>query len=346
MLNNSIMLKEIYDQEYLVKVTHDTNKELIKEVANKIMDFKPVNVLLVARGTSYHAGEYLKQKIELHLGIPVSVASLSTFTIYDQNLKLDNTLVIGISQSGGGRDIHKALEKAKEAGALVVTITNNKESIVAKTSDYNLDTNLGKCEAYAATKSYLSTMYLIDLLMYHLTNDDKLNIEVDKVINHIKEGLSFSDEINLLVKDLENISGVFIMGRGLDVTLGLELALKMKETSKIHTSAYSIGEFYHGPLVMNMDNVANIVFSTSDITKDDAKEMIKVFNDFNAYSLAITNNKEVADLATKSVHFKCNNPLYAKYIAIVILQLYTNYLAVLKGFDTDKEEKFKLVDTF
>ena len=160
-MNKTIMLEEIKSQPEKLKQCYEKNKDIIPLIAKTIKAYEPNNIILVGRGTSLHSAYYAKYLFEIYYEIPVSIASPSVFTVYNRNLKMDKTLVIAISQSGKGKDIFEVVKKANEKGALTLSITNNEKSIVAIESKYDLYNNVDEAVAYAATKTYTSTIYLL-----------------------------------------------------------------------------------------------------------------------------------------------------------------------------------------
>ena len=134
-MNDTVMLKEIHETLERIPECSKYNEENLKEITEAIKNFKPDNIVIVARGTSLHSAMYAKYLLEIYYKIPVSLAAKSVFTVYDTDMNLSKSLVIAISQSGKGKDITKAIEKAYKSGALTIGITNELESIIKSSHD-------------------------------------------------------------------------------------------------------------------------------------------------------------------------------------------------------------------
>ena len=319
----TIMLKEIKSEPELMKRCFETNKELIKEISQAINNFKPTNILIAARGTSLHSGMLAKYLFQLYYHLPVSIATPSVFTVYDGEVDLSKTLVIAISQSGKGKDIWKVVEKANKCNAFTLGITNTKGSIIANECKYNLWNDVDEAVSYAATKTYTSSLYLLISLIYELTGNDNLKLEDEKVINALNEGLSHYEEIKQLVPVLKDAENTLVMARGKDLSLAMELALKIKETSHYPVHAYPCSEFYHGPIVMVSEKTPTILFGIDKVTNDNIVKMIKDLKYLNAKTIAFTNNKEIKNEADYALYYDVEDK-YAIFTSAIMLQLFTN----------------------
>ena len=333
-MKETIMLNEIKAQPELIKRCMNTNRELIKEIGQKIKEFKPNNILIAARGTSLHSGMLAKYLFQLYYHLPVSIATPSVFTVYDGEVDLSKTLVIAISQSGKGKDIWKVVEKANKCNAFTLGITNTKGSIIANECKYNLWNDVDEAVSYAATKTYTSSLYLLISLIYELTGNDDLKLEDDKVINALNEGLNHYEEIKQLVPVLKDAENTLVMARGKDLSLAMELALKIKETSHYPVHAYPCSEFYHGPIVMVSDKTPTILFGIDKVTNDNIVKMIKDLKYLNAKTIAFTNNEEIKNEADYALYYDVEDK-YAIFTSAIMLQLFTNELSVLRGNNPD-----------
>lgn len=343
-MKETIMLSEIKAQPELIKRCMNTNRELIKEIGQKIKEFKPNNILIAARGTSLHSGMLAKYLFQLYYHLPVSIATPSVFTVYDGEVDLSKTLVIAISQSGKGKDICKVVEKANKCNAFTLGITNTKGSIIANECKYNLWNDVNEAVSYAATKTYTSSLYLLIALIYELTGSDDLKLEDDKVINALNEGLSHYEEIKKLVPVLKNAENTLVMARGKDLSLAMELALKIKETSHYPVHAYPCSEFYHGPIVMVSEKTPTILFGIDKVTNDNIVKMIKDLKYLKAKTIAFTNNEEIKNEADYALYYDVEDK-YAIFTSAIMLQLFTNELSVLRGNNPDFHKVLEHIET-
>ena len=343
-MKETVMLSEIKAQPELIKRCMNTNRELIKEIGQKIKEFKPTNILIAARGTSLHSGMLAKYLFQLYYHLPVSIATPSVFTVYDGEVDLSKTLVIAISQSGKGKDICKVVEKANKCNAFTLGITNTKGSIIANECKYNLWNDVDEAVSYAATKTYTSSLYLLISLIYELTGNDDLKLEDEKVINALNEGLSHYEEIKQLAPVLKDAENTLVMARGKDLSLAMELALKIKETSHYPVHAYPCSEFYHGPIVMVSEKTPTILFGIDKVTNDNIVKMIKDLKYLNAKTIAFTNNKEIKNEADYALYYDVEDK-YAIFTSAIMLQLFTNELSVLRGNNPDFHKVLEHIET-
>ena len=343
-MKETVMLSEIKAQPELIKRCMNTNRELIKEIGQKIKEFKPTNILIAARGTSLHSGMLSKYLFQLYYHLPVSIATPSVFTVYDGEVDLSKTLVIAISQSGKGKDICKVVEKANKCNAFTLGITNTKGSIIANECKYNLWNDVDEAVSYAATKTYTSSLYLLISLIYELTGNDDLKLEDEKVINALNEGLSHYEEIKQLVPVLKDAENTLVMARGKDLSLAMELALKIKETSHYPVHAYPCSEFYHGPIVMVSEKTPTILFGIDKVTNDNIVKMIKDLKYLNAKTIAFTNNQEIKNEADYALYYDVEDK-YAIFTSAIMLQLFTNELSVLRGNNPDFHKVLEHIET-
>ena len=203
------------------------------------------NVILVARGTSSHAAIFLKALIETELGLPVGIAAPSAVSINNAKLKFPNTLVIGLSQSGQSPDLLSYLEAAKSGGALVITMTNDGDSPMAKLADIHIDLLAGKERALAATKSYSAQLFAGVKLIRSWQG--KVNDFVE-VTDRLSELLSDNQITDELITKIANYKNLVFIGRGYGYANSREGALKIQETCYRFVQGYSAADYVHGPM--------------------------------------------------------------------------------------------------
>jgi len=345
-MNDTIMFKEIMEQVNNIEDCHNYNVENIDVVAKAIKEFSPQNIVIVGRGTSIHAGIYARYLLELYYHVPVSIASQSVFTVYNSYTDMSKSLVIGISQSGAGIDTLAVLKKARELGALTVSIVNNLESDIAKAADYILYCNAGLAKALPATKTFTTTLYLINSLVYALTFNDKIKVEKDNIKKSIEKGIEYQKILKDKVNLFKEAKSLFVLGRGLTLPLAMETALKVKETSHIHVSSYPIAEFYHGPIAMINKEIPAIVLGMEKEFEVDIKNILERLKIREIPTLLITNNKFLTNEIENVIYIPEENTTSAFFTAIVVIQLLACELALLKGFNPDSDKELLNIKTF
>jgi len=224
----------------------------VAEIAARIARFDPGCVVIAARGTSDHAALYLKYLAEITLGLPVGLASLSTFTVYDARPRLERTLWVAISQSGGSPDLVESTRIAGECGALTVAVTNTESSPLAEAAALHLDVLAGPETAVAATKTYTSELFALWLLVDAWRGGsagDASRRDAARIPDLAQAALAAAgvDEVAALFADADTLVST---GRGYAYPTARETALKLMETTYVAAQAFSAADLLHGPFAM------------------------------------------------------------------------------------------------
>ncbi len=345
------MLKEIYEQPDSIRNT------VTPRVSNGLPDFITdgiddevfaccKRVVVVACGTAMHAGMVGKHVIEDVLRIPVQVEIASEFR-YKNPIIDSETLTIVLSQSGETIDTLEALKLAKGRGSKVISIVNVKGSTIARESDYVLYTHAGPEIAVASTKAYtvqVSAMYLIACkmgLVKGLIDEDYAKKFMTKLLNApniIEETLDNANNIKRIANHIKLSPDAFYIGRGLDYTMSLEAALKLKEISYIHAEAYAAGELKHGTIALISENVPVIALATQEDVYEKVISNIREVKARGAYVVLVSMDDEINDPAICDKHIKIPklDKEFTTFATAVILQLIAYYTSEAKGLDVDK----------
>ena len=345
------MLKEIYEQPDSLRNT------ITPRVVDGLPDFTEdgiddevfkncTNITVVACGTAMHAGIVGKAMIEAELKIPVNVEIASEFR-YKEPLIDDKTLVIVTSQSGETIDTLEALRLAKRCGSKVLSVVNVKGSTIARESDYVLYTHAGPEIAVASTKAYsvqMAAMYLIGCrigLVKGIYTEEKARqfiASLLSVIPVIEETLKQADRVKEVANYIKMAPDAFFIGRGIDYTLSLEGALKLKEISYVHAEAYAAGELKHGTIALITENVPVIALATQEAVYGKTISNIREVKARGAYVILISMDDKVNDKTVCDKHIKIpkQDNLFSVFATAVILQLIAYYTSDAKGLDVDK----------
>lgn len=345
------MLKEIYEQPDSLRNT------ITPRVVDGLPDFAEdgiddevfkncTNITVVACGTAMHAGIVGKAMIEAELKIPVNVEIASEFR-YKEPLIDDKTLVIVTSQSGETIDTLEALRLAKRCGSKVLSVVNVKGSTIARESDYVLYTHAGPEIAVASTKAYsvqMAAMYLIGCrigLVKGIYTEEKARqfiASLLSVIPVIEETLKQADRVKEVANYIKMAPDAFFIGRGIDYTLSLEGALKLKEISYVHAEAYAAGELKHGTIALITENVPVIALATQEAVYGKMISNIREVKARGAYVILISMDDKVDDKTVCDKHIKIpkQDNLFSVFATAVILQLIAYYTSDAKGLDVDK----------
>ncbi|WP_289003188.1 glutamine--fructose-6-phosphate transaminase (isomerizing) [uncultured Methanosphaera sp.] len=327
------MIKEIYEEPQVIKDTL-SEAEKIKEIVSKFKNFN--RICFVACGTSYHAsliGEYL---IESQIEIPTEVILASEFEYFQKTLD-KHTLVIFITQSGETADTIKALKIAKKKSE-TLAIVNVVGSSITREADHVIYTRAGPEISVAATKTYISQLICIYLLVAYLGENEKLLDNLYKISRLSEKILSREEQIREIAKKYKFARDFFYIGRGFNYPTALEGALKLKEITYIHGEGYPAGELKHGPLALIEDNIPVVGILPP------GPSYRKTYNNLQEIKargadmiiLGANNDTHLDDIEDKLLFDPEIDEVLSPLLYIIDLQLLAYYISIEKGIDPDK----------
>lgn len=340
----TLMWSEIKEEPQVVENCLNRNMDILSKIVDNIRKSDIDRVMIAARGTSDHAAVYAKYIIEITLGIPVALAAPSVFTVYHRNLKLDRTLVIGISQSGKAADVLEVIKAANLAGALTVSITNFSDSPLALEAKYHLDCSAGLEKSVAATKTFLAQLTLLASLTAIWAKDDALLDKIKKIPLGITNIIENSAYISEKVQRYRYMEECFVLARGVNYPIALETALKIQETCYVRAKAYATSDFYHGPYAMIEKDMPVFVIAPAGPSLGDIKEMITRLKGSGAELIIISDDREMLGLGDCSFSIPAtNNDLLSPFYNVVIAQIFACNLSLAKGLNPDSPRELKKV---
>jgi len=344
------MLKEIHEQPAALR---ETMRGTIKEGLVDLSDFGIDDIFdgvqkiyIVACGTAYHAGLVGRTIIEKMALIPVETDIASEFR-YRDVLWHPRSVMIVISQSGETADTLAVLREAKRYGVKVLAVTNVVGSSVAREADRVIYTHAGPEIAVASTKAYSTQLLVMYLLGLHLarirrTRPEARLAELAASLNRIDQGveevLIQQDKIRQLAEKYQGVQDTFFLGRGLDYSVAMEGALKLKEISYVHAEAYAAGELKHGPLALIDEGVPVLALITQDCLVEKTMSNIKEVKARGAVVVAICkeNLQEACQECDEQILLPDIEQFLAPIISVVPLQIFSYYMAIFRGADVDK----------
>lgn len=329
--------KEIREQPSVLASLKDKNADVLKILTKELKEKNINNIYFAARGTSDHACVYAQYLFGIVMGIPCTLGTPSIFTQYGTDIKFNNSLVIGVSQSGRAEDVNYVLESAKKQGMPTLAITNYEDSLLAKTAKYHLFCNAGEEKSIAATKTFTAQMYLLALLCAEWSGNNELSKALDLIPNQFDDALDYlPSQIEEIVPSLLDYEGAVVLGRGISYPIALEGALKILETNKMKVKGYPISDFYHGPVAQLHDNDLAFVLGQSGLMLEDAKKMITKLENVGAKTIVITDANEICGNNTL-VSIKNTGCEYTMaFILALAMQMFALKLVIAKGIDPDK----------
>ncbi|OEJ25087.1 glucosamine-6-phosphate deaminase [Streptomyces agglomeratus] len=255
-LPGRMMSAEIAEQPQVLRRILEAGAPRIRETARAVAARSPRFVLLAARGTSDNAALYAKYLLEIQLGLPCGLTSMSTTTAYGARPDLRDVLVVTVSQSGGSPDLVASTRAARQAGAITLAVTNNADSPLAAVSEYHIDILAGPEKALPATKTYTASLLALYLFADGLRGGDG---SAAAVLPALADGiLARRAEVRQLAGRYRFADRMVITSRGYGYPTAKEAALKLMETSYIPALSYSGADLLHGPLAM-VDNISPVI---------------------------------------------------------------------------------------
>jgi glucosamine--fructose-6-phosphate aminotransferase (isomerizing) len=347
------MLKEIFEQPQVIRDTLQGRLSLgsgrvyLDETGLSLRDAKRIErVLIIACGTSYHAGLAAKYFIESLAQVPVSVEYASEYRYHD--LLLDSkTLVVIISQSGETADTLVALRTIKKAGGLTLAISNVVNSTIPREAEKALYTHAGPEIGVAATKTFSAQLAALALLALYLgqakgRNDEGISSpliqDLLRLPHKLERTLSDARRLEELAQRFLAFSHFLYLGRWVSFPVALEGALKLKEISYLHAEGYAGGEMKHGPIALIDENMPTLAV----VPKDRAYEkMLSNISEIKARSgyvlaLAFEDDEEIASHADEVIRVPACAPLWSPFLTILPLQLFAYHIASKRGADVDQ----------
>ncbi|MDR6465779.1 glutamine--fructose-6-phosphate transaminase (isomerizing) [Chryseobacterium sediminis] len=348
------MLKEIFEQP---KSVHDTmrGRLLVDEgvikmagIWDHVERFKNANrIIIIACGTSWHAGLIGEYLIEEYARIPVEVEYASEFR-YRNPIITDKDVVIAISQSGETADTMAALKLAKEKGAFIYGICNVVDSSIARITDAGSYTHAGPEIGVASTKAFTAQLTILTLIAFKLGKHNgnlgnaefmSLIAELDAIPKKIEEVLSTTHELTQnIAKDFVKATNFLYLGRGYNYPAALEGALKLKEISYIHAEGYPAAEMKHGPIALIDENMPIVIIAPKKGHYDKIVSNVQEIKARKGKIIAVVNkgDRQVSEMADYVIEIPETSECFSPIVASVPLQLLAYYIAVYRGANVDQ----------
>jgi glucosamine--fructose-6-phosphate aminotransferase (isomerizing) len=350
----TFMLKEIHEQADAVAET--IGERAARGVGIDLGDLGPIDdellrrlrrVVIVACGTSYHAGLIGRYAIEEFSRVPVEVEIASEYR-YRNPLVGSGDLVIGISQSGETADTLAAMRIARDRGARVLAVTNIMGSQATRDADGVLYTRAGLEIGVAATKTFVSqvvAMYLLALRLAELRGTMEHSAlkatisEVKRLPHRIAEMFErHMDGVEAIARGVGDADFFLYLGRHVGLPVALEGALKLKEISYIATDAYAAGEMKHGPIALLDQSTPVVVVATESPVLEKVISNIQEVRARGARVIAVATegDEEIGQHADEVIEVPQTEWMLAPLLAVIPLQLLAYYIARRRGLNVDQ----------
>lgn len=347
------MLKEIFEQpECLTNCMRGRiNVEATNVTLSAVIDYKErllsaKRIIIVACGTSWHAGLIGKQVIESLCRIPVEVEYASEFR-YRNPVVTDKDVVIAISQSGETADTLAAVKLAKQYGAFIYGICNAIGSSIPRATDTGSYIHVGPEIGVASTKAFTGQVTVLTMLALALakerhTIDDTEYARIVKGLSNIpskmEETLKLNDRISSLSRIFTYARNFLYLGRGYSYPVALEGALKLKEISYIHAEGYPAAEMKHGPIALIDSDMPVVVIATRNAMYEKVLSNIQEIKARKGKVIALVSKDDdtISKIADEVIELPDTEECLEPLLATIPLQLLAYHIAVCKGKNVDQ----------
>lgn len=315
----------------------------IRQYVDQLVEAR--RIIIVACGTSWHAGLIGEYMIEEFTKIPVEVEYASEFRYRDPIVE-EGTIIIAISQSGETADTLAALREAKRKGAQTLGICNVVGSSIARETDAGIYLHAGPEIGVASTKAFTSQVTVLALLSLLLGRKKGISAaqgrwtvkEMKKLPGLVAKVLENIDPIKALAKKFREHRNFLYLGRGYNFPIALEGALKLKEISYIHAEGYPAAEMKHGPIALIDDDMPVVFIATQDGTYEKVLSNIEEVKARHGIVIAVCTegDKEMEAKADYTLEIPRTMNFLMPILSVIPLQLLAYYMAVLRGCNVDQ----------
>jgi glutamine---fructose-6-phosphate transaminase (isomerizing) len=346
------MLKEIFEQPSTIydclrgRLDATAGTITMAGVENNLDQLKNANrIMIVACGTSWHAGLIAEYVIEELCRIPVEVEYASEFR-YRNPIVNKGDVIIAISQSGETADTLVALERAKEQGAFIFGVVNAVGSSIARLSHAGAYTHSGPEIGVASTKAFTGQLAVLNMMALKIAKAkgtvsdeyyNKLLQELQDVPEKVEAILKNADELKAIAAKYKDASDFLFLGRGYNFPVALEGALKLKEISYIHAEGYPAAEMKHGPIALVDENLPVVFVATKDSYHEKIVSNMQEIKARKGKVISIITDGDTVSTGLSDDVFAipAADELIAPILSVIPLQLLSYYVGTLKGINVD-----------
>ncbi len=347
------MLKEIFEQPRSIgdcmRGRLDANKGRlviggIREYANKLTNAE--RIIIVACGTSWHAGLVAEYFIEEFCRIPVEVEYASEFRYRNPVIK-EGDVVIAISQSGETADTLAAIELAKSKGAIIFGVCNVVGSSIARASHEGAYTHAGPEIGVASTKAFTAQLTVLNMIALRVAHTrgtiterryHELLVELENIPSKVEKALELDGQIQEIARLFKDARNFLYLGRGFNFPVALEGALKLKEISYIHAEGYPAAEMKHGPIALIDEEMPVVFIATRDSSYDKVVSNIQEVKARKGKVIAIVTEGDalIPQMAEFVIEVPKTDEALMPLVSVIPLQLLSYYIAVMRGCNVDQ----------
>jgi glucosamine--fructose-6-phosphate aminotransferase (isomerizing) len=347
------MLKEIFEQPRSITdclrgrvISAQGHLALggIRQYANKLINAD--RIIIVACGTSWHAGMVAEYMFEEFTRIPVEVEYASEFR-YRNPVIREGDVVIAISQSGETADTLAAIELAKSKGAIIFGVCNVVGSSIARASHEGAYLHAGPEIGVASTKAFTGQVTVLAMMAIIVANKkgmiteskyQELLVDLENIPNKIAQVLQLNELIQEISEEFKDAKNFLYLGRGFNFPVALEGALKLKEISYIHAEGYAAAEMKHGPIALIDDQMPVVVIALHDSSYEKIVSNIQEVRARKGRVIAIVTegDTQIREMADYVIEIPQISEALSPLVSVIPLQLLAYHIAVLRGCNVDQ----------
>ncbi|MDH4137904.1 MAG: SIS domain-containing protein [Anaerolineae bacterium] len=301
-------------------------------------------VIMAARGTSDNAARYGQYLFGAYNRLPVGLATPSLFSVYGQPPRLEDSLIIGISQSGQSPDIVAVLEEGQRQGVPTLAVTNDPDSPLGAQGDYVLALHAGEEQAVAATKTYTAQLAALALLSCALGDNPDRLAALQRVPLAVESVLDREELVAGAVERYRYMETCVVLGRGYNYATAFEIALKLKELNYLIAESYSSADFMHGPIAVVGSGFPALVVAPSGKMFDTMRDLTLELKARGAELLIISDRQDLLAEAVTPLPLPEGVPEWlSPIVAVIPGQLFALHLTLIKGHDPDQPQGLQKV---
>ncbi len=333
----SRLAQEIVEQPAVIRRVLDLERDNIAALAGFFRERNPHCIVIAARGSSDNAARYAKYLLGAVTGLPIALATPSLLTVYNQSLRLENTLVIGISQSGQSPDIVAVLAEGARKAALTVALTNDLESPLAQTAEYCINLHIDSERSIAATKTYTASLTALAMLAAALDINHDRSRALEQIPDLLSQIIAQGDAIQEAAKRYHQMEACVVIGRGYNYATAFEIALKLKELAYILAEPYSSADFWHGPVALVEDGFPVIAVVPQSPAAEELEDLLAHLRSRGADLVILSPRADALQLAETPIALPAGVPEWlSPIVSVVPGQYFALGLTVAKSLDPDR----------
>ncbi len=326
-MSASLMEQDMAEQPAVLAALAGRREEIVESLAGPA----PAGIVIVARGSSDHAGIFGRYLLEVATGLPVALAAPSLQTLYGVRPRVDGWLAVAVSQSGRTPEIATVLERFRDAGARAVAVTNDPDSPLARAASVHVSLDAGEERSVPATKTFTAQLAAMALVAEALGSVPLGAADWERLPGVVEEVLADQAPAREVAEQLEGVDELACVGRGYLMCVALETALKLREAAGVRAEGWSAADFRHGPLTVAGPGLPTLAVSAAGPAAADVSELAEQLAGGGAPVL------RMSDDASASLPFPGGLPEpLAAIPATVRAQQLALALALRRGVDPDR----------